>query len=94
MKFIHVISTLQEIIKYYYHKDGKSRVKKFLRLKTLPKQMNCLRKPIFYPINKIMMRKSNISTKDTVKNMEIGECVLGMVLANNDIDTYGLDDEC
>ena len=41
-----------------------------------------------------MMRKSNISTKDTVKNMEIGECVLGMVLANNDLDTYGLDDEC
>jgi len=37
MKFIPVISTLQEIIKYYYHKDGKSRFKKFLRLKTLPK---------------------------------------------------------
>ena len=56
--------------------------------------MNCLRKPIFYPINKIMKRKSNISTKDTIKNMEIGECVLGMVLANNDIVTYRLDDEC
>ena len=27
MKFIPVISTLQEIIKYYYHKDGKSRFK-------------------------------------------------------------------
>ena len=26
--------------------------------------------------------------------MEINECVLGMALANNGLDTYGLDDEC
>ena len=30
----------------------------------------------------------------TVKNMEINECVLGMALADNGLDTYGLDDEC
>jgi len=51
--------------------------------------MNCLRKPIFYPIKKIIMRKSNISTRSNCKNMEINECVLGMVLANNGLDTYG-----
>ena len=56
--------------------------------------MNCLRKPIFYPIKKIMMRKSNISTRINFKNMEINESVLGMALANNGLDTYGLDDEC
>ena len=32
--------------------------------------------------------------ESTVKNMEINECVLGMALANNGLDTYGLDDEC
>ena len=26
--------------------------------------------------------------------MEIDECVLGMILANNGLDTCGLDDEC
>ena len=26
--------------------------------------------------------------------MEINECVLEMALANNALDTYGLDDEC
>jgi len=26
--------------------------------------------------------------------MEINECVRGMALANNGLDTYGLDDEC
>jgi len=26
--------------------------------------------------------------------MEINECVLGMALANNGLDTYGLNDEC
>ena len=40
------------------------------------------------------MRKSNISTRINFKNMEINECVLGMALANNGLDTYGLDDEC
>jgi len=51
--------------------------------------MNCLRKPIFYPIKKIMMRKSIYQPELTVKNMEINECVLGMALANNGLDTYG-----
>ena len=49
---------------------------------------------IFYPIKKIMIRKSNISTRINCKNMEINECVLEMALANNALDTYGLDDEC
>ena len=31
--------------------------------------------------------------KSQVQNMEINECTLGMALANNGLDTYGLDDD-
>ena len=51
-----------------------------LEAENTTKKMNCLRKPIFYPIKKIIMRTSNLSTRINYKNMEINECVLGIAL--------------
>ena len=49
---------------------------------------------ILYNQKKIWWGNQIYQTESTVKNMGINECVLGMALVNNGLDTYGVDDEC
>ena len=48
----------------------------------------------FIQSKKLWWENQIYQPESTVKNMEINKCVLGMALANNGLDTYGLYDEC